>query len=471
MKLSPLLPLVLLAPLVQSCAISSLASRVGEAGVAPHSWAATREGRQGVDDRWVRRFGGHGTEKLVAEAYRANRDLQAAAARVERAAVLAKAAGAAARPQLDLALNGSRDARNFVGFPIGGGDDVLRVIQNSYGAQLALSWELDLWGRVRAGQRAALADLEAQGQLYRAAKASLAAQVVKAWLLLGELNGQVELANSAFESRKATAESVQGRFERAVGGLQATASQLRLAQTDVAAARATLEARRSDRDQAIRQLEILLGRYPAATLTSSASLPSVAAMPPTGLPSELLLRRPDILAAERRLAAAGSRRKEALRAFFPSFALTGSAGLSTNQLREITNSDFGVWSIAGRIAQPILRGGQLKANLKARTAEETEALADLQQVVLEGFGEVETALAAERFLAARVHALEAACELAGDGEEAARREFSLGTADVLTLLAATNRRIDLESQFLTLRRLRLENRVNLHLALGGDHTL
>ena len=188
-----------------------------------------------------------------------------------------------------------------------------------------------------------------------------------------------------------------------------------------------------------------------------------------GLPSELLLRRPDILAAERQLAASGSRRKEAKLAFYPSFSLTGSGGRSTEQLGDISNSDFGVWSIAGQLAQPILSGGQLSANLKARSAEEKEALANLQKVVLQGFSEVETALAAEQFLAMRVAAIEEGAELARDAEASARQEFARGTTDVLTLLQATSRRIELDSQALTLRRLRLDNRINLHLALGGDY--
>ncbi len=460
--------------LVAGCTLAPPGSRMGEAGAAPGSWSATREAKAGIDDDWVSRFGGGDLKALVKEAYGANGDLRAAAARVERAAAVAKGAGAAARPQVNAAVTGTRDARNFIGFPVGnggGGQGVLRSINNTYGAQLGLSWEIDLWGKVRAGEQAALADLQAQGNAYRGARASLAAQVVRSWLLISEINGQIALAEEALETRKDTAELVRGRFERAAGEQQASASQLRLAETDVETARANVEARKGERDRAVRQLEILLGRYPAARFTGSASLPSVRSMPPAGLPSELLLRRPDILGAERQLAAAGRRRDEAFLAFFPSFSLTASAGQSTDQLRNIFDSSFGVWSIAGQAAQPILSGGQLKSQLEARSAEEKEALANLQQTVLEGFGEVETALAADRYLAERVAAIDAAFEMARDGAESARRDFTLGTGDVLTLLASENRRIDLAIQRLTLRRLRLENRVNLHLALGGDYTI
>jgi len=455
------------------CTVLPPASRIDEAGAAPGAWTATREARAGIDDKWVDRLGDRDLVGLVGEAYAANPDLRAAAARVERAAAVARGAGAAARPQLNAALSGSRDKRNFIGFPFGGpgggGGGVLSNINNTVGASLNLSWEVDLWGRIRAGERAALADLEAQGRNYLAARASLAAQVVRAWLALAESNEQIELAREAVKVRRDTAELIRGRFELAGGEGGATASDLRLAETDIESAEAVLSQREGERDQAQRQLEILLGRYPAAEVAGSARLPGVPARPPAGLPSELLLRRPDILAAERQLAAAGQRVEEAERAFYPSFTLTGSGGSSTEALRDIFDSQFGVWSIAGQVTQPILSGGQLQSQLDARSAEEREALAQLQQTVLQGFGEVETALAAERFLAEREESIGKALELARDGASAAERDFSLGTGDVLTLLASQNRRIDLASQLSTLRRLRLDNRVNLHLALGGDY--
>ncbi len=459
--------------LLASCVVTPPGSRMNEAGAAPGAWTATRQASSGIDTEWVDRFGDRRLGQLVGEAYESNRDLRAAAARVERAAAVARGAGAAAKPQVNAALDASRRKQNFIGLPIGGAPAgaVLSSIAESYGASLNVSWEPDLWGRIRAGEQAAVAELEGQGWSYRAARASLAAQVVRSWLLLAESNEQIRLAGEALQVRQDTADLVRGRFESAVGDGSGSASQLRLAETDVATARAALEQRRGDRDQARRQLEILLGRYPSAALSGAAELPGVPAVPPAGLPSELLLRRPDLLAAERRLAAAGKREDEARLAFYPSFPLTASGGTTTSALRSILDSDFGVWSIAGRAAQPIFTGGQLNSQLDARSAEEQEALANLQQTVLNGFGEVETALAAEQYLAAREKAIGEALELARDGAESAERDFSLGTGDVLTLLASQNRRIDLATQQITLRRLRLDNRVNLHLALGGDYKI
>jgi NodT family efflux transporter outer membrane factor (OMF) lipoprotein len=454
-----------------SCKVGSPENRMDEVSGAPGAWTATREAKAGIDDRWVDRFGDASLGRLVAEAYAANGDLRAAAARVERAAALARGAGAASRPQLNASGDAARTKRNFIGFPDFGAGAPSSIISDSYGASLNLSWEIDLWGKVRAGERAAIADLQAQGANYRAARSSLAAQVVRAWLVLAESNEQIDLARQTVKVREDTAGLIRDRFELAAGDGDGIASQLRLAETDVATARAALAEREGDRDRARRQLEILLGRYPAAGLTGSARLPKMPAHPPAGLPSELLLRRPDFVAAERALAASGERRTEAVKAFYPNFSLTGSAGTSSESLGDILDSSFGVWAIAGRAVQPILSGGALQAQLAARTAEEREALANLQQTVLRGFGEVETALAADTYLLDRERALDAAFAMAEDGAKSAERDFALGTGDVLTLLAAQTRRIDLAVQRLMLRRLRLDNRVNLHLALGGDYRI
>lgn len=458
--------------LLAGCSVLPPGSRMGEAGAAPGSWSATKQAKAGIDEDWVGRIGSNDLKQLVREGLESNPDLRAAAARVDRAAAVAKGAGAAARPQLNAGINGSRQKQNFIGLPIpgAGGSGVLTSISENYGASLNLSWEIDLWGKVRAGEKAALADLQSQGQTYRGARASLAAQVARAWLALAEANDQIRLAEEALEIRNQTAGLIRDHYELTAEEGGAAASDVRLAEVDVATAQATLSQRQGEADQAKRQLEILLGRYPSGSV-AAAALPGVPSFPPAGLPSELLLRRPDVLAAERRLAAAGSRLKEAKLAYFPSFALTASGGTATNELRSILDSDFGVWSIAGRVAQPILSGGQLKSQEEIRGAEEREALANLQQTVLKAFGEVETALAADRFLADREASTSEALKLAEESLRAAAEGFAIGTGDSLTLLYAQTRRINLASQRLSLRRLRLDNRVNLHLALGGDYRL
>ena len=192
-------------------------------------------------------------------------------------------------------------------------------------------------------------------------------------------------------------------------------------------------------------------------------------MPPAGLPSELLLRRPDILAAERRFASSGSLLKQGKRAFYPSIKITASGGTTTDSFSNITNSDFGVWRLAGALSQPIWAGGALRSEYSRLKSDDRAALASLQSTVLNAFGEVEQALVADRFMAQRGEATSAALKSATEAAEAANADYAGGTGDALTLITAQSNRIMLASQLVTLRRLRLDNRVSLHLALGGDY--
>jgi multidrug efflux system outer membrane protein len=428
----------------------------------PGAWSATREAKAGVDHRWVGRIGGGGLVSLVAEAQRANPSLKASAARVEQAAALAKVAGAERFPVLGAGVQGGRQKQNFLG---------QSTTDSSFGVALEAAWEVDLWGKLRAGAEAALADAEAQAQADLALRSSLAAQVTKAWLAVAESNEQVGLAEQAVKSREESTALVRERFERAIAEDGGSAAQVRLSETELATAKSDLERRRGERERALRQLELLLGRYPSGGIAGSARLAALPPVPPAGLPSELLLRRPDLLEAERRLAAAGRRSDQAAKALYPSIRLTGGLGTSTDQLEKILSSSAGVWSLGGSLTQPIFQGGRLRAGVELADADEREAVANLQRVVLDAFGEVEQALVTEIHLRRQEQEIARAVELSRDAATRANEEFRNGTGGVLTYLAAQNREIEAAASLVAVRGLLLANRVNLHLALGGDVVL
>jgi len=456
---------------ITGCKITAPASRMNEAGLSvPGTWAATREGRAGVDLDWVARMGSPRLTALVREAVAHNPDLKIAAARVEQTRTLIKSAAAPMQPKLDLESTGFKTQRNFVGFPIPGPDGgVLKLASESYGLNLLADWELDIWGRYRAGTSAAIAATQGAEQDERAARAAIAAQVARAWLALIEANEQADLASEAIKAYQDTENSLEERFRTGQAGDQGgLGAQLRLARSDIEAAKAALEQRREAQGKAARALEILLGRYPQGDRHRSDRLPALTSPPPAGLPSELLQRRPDILAAERRFAAQGMRQKEARRALWPSINLTGSMGTSTDALNKLLSSAFGVWSFGAKLAEPILTGGLVPAEVKKRKAEESEALATLQKTVLNAFGEVEDALEAEQLLRRREESLVEATRLAAEADSEARANFRQGLGDILTVLVTQQRAIQSRSALAAVRRLRLDNRVALHLALGGD---
>jgi multidrug efflux system outer membrane protein len=464
-----------LALLLAGCAARSPENRMDEALTelaVPEGWSATRAAKAGVDMDWVKSFRSKTLSALVDEALANNRDMRAAAARLDQAMQQTRIARSAGLPTADLNFGGSRRRQVFVGIPIPGdsGGGPPSATFNQFDLGLGINWEADVWGRIRAGTAAAAADAEAAAADFQAARVSLAANVVRAWLELAESQQQAALADEAERVAKQTAESVRDRFRAGQQDDGGAAAQLRLAETDVATARAAAAERRQLADLATRRLEVLAGRYPAGA-AGSISLPALPAKPPAGLPSELLTRRPDLLAAERRFAAAGKRLTEARRALFPRLSLTTNTGTSTPDLKDLLNSEFGVWSLAGNLVQPILTGGRLLAEANVRYGREREALAELQQAVLSAFGEVETALAADRWLAERESAIAEAARQAEAADTEARSDFASGVGDLLTALAAQDRAIRLRSQAIAVRRLRLENRVNLHLALGGGFAL
>ena len=434
--------------------------------LSPSNWSATKAGQSGVDSAWVKRFGDTQLNQLVAEALISNQDIKIASERVYRASQAAGVSDALSKPQVDLSLSSNRNKLNFIGFPFGGS-----TISETNGVSLGVSWEPDLWGRYRAGKSAAIAEWQAGGAEYRAARASLAAQVCKAWFALAEAREQLTLAQEALSIRKKTEGSVQERFERDLRAEGGSASQLRLAQTDVATTKSDLSAREGNLESARRRLELLLGRYPSARIVGKASLPRAPSRPPSGVPSGLLLRRPDIIAAERRYAASSKSIKEAQLAVFPSFTITGSGGTTTESLSNILNSDFGVWAIGGDIVAPILTGGRIRNEIRVRKSSQREALATLHKTVINAFGEVEEALAVERLLTKREGEIKEALDLAREASTAAEEEFRRGSGDLLTLFSAQTRSIQLDSQYTSLKHLRLTNRVDLHLALGGGFKL
>lgn len=434
--------------------------------IAGSSWTPAHA----PDRDWVAAFGSPGLAGYVERVLAGNQDLKAARARLEAAEAGARIVGADLLPQLQGGSSAQRDLQNFIGLPLPGAPPgaILSSRSNRFGLSLNLSWEIDLWGRIRAAKRAALADFEASAFDRATAELSLAGQSAKAWFALAEAHDQIALARSAIATFADTETAIRERFESGIDGNgQNMAAQLLLAQGDVATAQERLAARQEIAGRLARLLETLAGDYPAGRAGAEAKLPEMPGKPPSGLPATLLDRRPDLAAAERRLAAADQRLLEAKRALLPAISLTGSFGSASEDIGDLLSGDFSIWSVAGNVAQPLFQGGRLRANIDRRGAETGQSAAEFEKAALAAFAEVENALAAEALLDRRVEALAQASRLAREAYRRSLEEFGLGTGDILTVLAAQQRLFASRSQWLVARRERLDNRVDLHLALGG----
>ncbi len=428
---------------------------------SPATWTGSKAapGGEMADTGWLDDFDDFLLPQLVAEAMEHNYDLQASAARLEAARAAATISGADRFPQISGSISGARRTRSGTS-----GFAITSNRSDSFNLGLSMNWEVDIWGKLRASHKASIGDWQAAQESYRAARLSLAGQTAKAWFDVLEAELQVRLASETLKSFEANLATIEQRFR---SGLN-KALDVRLTRANVAGARSSLHFRYRQRDAITRNLEVLLGRYPSSQIEAATDLPTINNTVPVGLPSGLLQRRPDIVAAERRFAASGFRMKESRKNMLPSISLTSGTGTSTNEFDELLNTDFKIWNLGANLAQPIFQGRRLKANAKRFKALRDQALADYANSALTAFREVESALAAEKYLADQEKALETASEESIEAEQLAWDAYQAGLANIITVLEAQRRSFDSRRQHLQIINQRLQNRINLYLALGGN---
>jgi NodT family efflux transporter outer membrane factor (OMF) lipoprotein len=418
-------------------------------------WKSATPATGAVLDNWLATFGDTQLDTLVHEALAANPDLGIAASRMRQANELLIQARAPMFPAVGIGGTGGLKAS-------GGGADPSSAMQ---GIVAAASWELDLWGRVRYGRNAAQEDnLSAQAD-FEFARQSLAAGVAKAWFAAIQFSQQARLAGEMVTSSSELAKLAQDRARVGAGSDVDSA----LARADMHLLEDTQQQAEFARDQALRALELLLGRYPAAEIATRADFVSMPAPPPLAMPLAMLERRPDVIAAERRVAAAFNRVGQAKAAMFPAITLNLNFGAFESdilQLREDFENPTG--GVGARLLAPVFQGGALRAQVRIRTLQQQEALADYAGTALRALNDVESAIAAGRSLAARERALGSAFGEQQRALELTETSLRIGRADRRALeqqrMSAANARIAL----LGVQAEALAQRVNLHLALGGS---
>ena len=414
----------------------------------PPGWKAAGGIAAPVADRWLATFDDPALSALVTEALLYNADLQAAAARVERASAYVAAASGAIFPSVGLAATQSGKS--------GGGGGLNAVFLNA-------SLELDVWGRIRYGTAAAEAQSAAVQADYAYARQSLAALVAKSWFVAIEAGLQRAIVVDALNSSDSLLNLSQERLRIGNGNEQAVAE----ARANSGSYRDTLRQVELSREQALRALELLLGRYPAAEIAVAQQLPPIPPAVSVGVPSELLERRPDVVAGERRVAAAFNRIGEAKAALLPRISLTAGGSSISSDVFVLQDRSNPAFSFGANLIAPIYQGGTLRAQVDIRTAEQKEAVANYARIAQNSFAEVENALGAENALRDRDAILAANITDNTRALELVRIQFRVGSADQraveqrqLSLYSAQTNRLRVQTE-------RLAQRVNLYLALGG----
>ncbi len=417
-------------------------------------------------DRWWDRFGDPTTAQLVCRALENNYDLRAAAARVLQAqASLAEMSG---RQWPDVSYNLSRDrskrSMNLGDSPFGSGR--FSIMSTTWSQDITVNYILDLFGKLKHSERAAWADMLASEASEQALTNSIIAGVVNSRINIATIQRRLSIARANTESRQSTLEIVERRYAQGLVG----PVDIRLARENLAASKAAEPAVELSLITARHALDVLLARPPG----SSQDLPeTLAELPdlepvPVGVPARLLDRRPDVMAAELALRSANERIGVSIAQLYPDLSLTGSYGANADEWRDVWESYSETYGLLMRLAQPIFKGGQIRAQIDAAKARYAELAANYAGTVLVAMREVEDALVSEQMLQNQLQHTELRFREATAAEELSRQRYQQGLSGFLVVLETERRRRIAEEQLTILKGQIWTTRVNLYLALGGD---
>jgi len=427
----------------------------------PEKWG-TPAPAVAVDPAWWKLFNDAELNKLVDEALANNRDIAIAAARVEQARGQLAVVRSYQSPDVGIRGSRGRERQSQSGsFPV----EPQYVVANSNRWGLEASWEIDFWGKFRRATEASRAELLATEAGQDAVRATLVSDVVRGYLSIGALDRGREIALRTLEGRRVAMDLQRQRLAAGV----ISELELRQLEASVAAAEALVPALEQDRLRQETALAVLLGRTPREVYDvkiARGTLATPMAQVPPGLPSEILLRRPDLRESEARLVAANARIGVARAAYFPSIGLTGFYGSESVQLSNLFTGPASAWNLVGGLTQPLWAGGQIRGGVEIAEARQQEAALQYQQAIANAFREVRNALSAQSNASEAV-----AAELKREKALAAALELQLlrykgGLTNLFELLQTESDLLQARLLLIDAERLQRAAIVDLYTALG-----
>jgi len=412
-----------------------------------------------VAQEWWRDFGDPDLDRCVAEALKENQGLKAALARVEQARALTGEARSAFLPTVGavgLATREQTSETTTNRFP--------NSLTTTYRLPLTLAWELDLFGRVRRLNEGAHANYLATQDVADATRLAVAAETASVYFALAATDEEVRIVTDTLALQKEMLSLVEARRE-AGRASDLALEQARLAVSTTEADLAGIANRRSGLKNG---LAVLLGQAaPAFEIGERARLKGTLPPIPVGLPSELMLRRPDLAAAESGLQAANAQVGVAKSAFFPAISLTGSAGFASAEIDTLFQRDSRAWSIGPSVYLPLFQGGRNRANYRRSQAAYEETVAGYRQSILTAMREVQDALTASLRLSEQSEAIARAVASARQVRTLAEERYLAGRTSYLEVIDAQRTALSVQRSAAALAGQRLTTRVALIRALGG----
>jgi len=423
-------------------------------------WKPAQPRELAADGRWWAMFGDTQLDALVQQVEISNQNLALAEANFRSAMALVQTARAAYSPTLEASASATRSRSSSSSGNNNGGSGGVR---NSYSLGLDAAWELDIWGRLRRNVEASNAGAQASAADLAAARLSAQAAVAQNYLQLRVLDAQQKLLEETVAAYQRSYQLTQNQYAAGVVArsdvIQAQ-SQLKTAQAQVldnGVARAQME----------HAIALLVGKTPAEFSLRQAPLEAAAPPVPQGVPSMLLERRPDVAAAERRVAQANADIGVAKAAYFPSLTLSASGGYQSSTFADWLSLPGRVWSLGPQLAQSIFDGGARRAATAQAIAGYDGTVAQYKQAVLTAFQEVEDNLAALRILEEEAQVQGEALQSAREAVTLVTNQYKAGTVSYVNVITAQANALSAERSALDIRNRRMTASVQLAKALGG----
>jgi len=423
---------------------------------------APKEQADAADTAWWKQFGDPVLDALIDEALANNRNVKVAVANVDQASAVFTQVRSPLFPQLGYGASGARARSSEAGrSPLV--SDLVANPQDAYQAALSVSWELDLWGRIRRQSEAARANLLATDEARRGVILSLVSSVASNYLQLRGLDAQLEVSKKTLGAYGESVKLFTLQFRYG----QVSQMNVAQAQSQYETAAAQIPQIESQIAQVENGLSILLGRNPGRIERGKAIDDLVAPSIPAGLPSSLLERRPDLLQAEQSLVAANAQIGAAKALYFPTISLTGALGSASPDLSDLFKGPARIWSYAGQLAGPIFTFGAVSGQVAQAEAAQSAALQSYQLAIQNAFADVDNALVSNAKGQEQVAAQQRLVAALSDYTRLARLQFDGGYAPYSTVLQAEQALFPAQLNLVAYRTATLGTSVSLYKAMGG----
>lgn len=452
MKMNTILSSALVIVLLNGCATQATNINILRQPDLPANWLNANQ-PVAIKHNWLQEFHDPAVGVMVEQALRNNHSLLQQRLQIDIEKQQLIASGAAFWPTLDLSLNSGRNK-----------SVTPTSYQTSHSTSLNLAYEVDVWGKLSAAEQQSNLLYLAQEAAYEQAAQQLVADVVNAWFSAISAKQLTELYKNRVKNAEQSLDIIEQGYQQGLN----EALDVYLARNNLHSERANLSQQRAAQQDSVRTLERLLGTYPAGLFAIDSDIPLLLEPLPTGLPSELITRKPELLASWYQLLAKDAALAYAHKQRFPSLNLSASINSSGDSFSNVFSPSALAWSLIGSVSAPLFRGGELKANEEIALLTLKQGEQQYLDTLYAAFEVAESAINQEKALTEQYHAILAARENAVIAEQLSFEQYRSGIVTYTTVLEAQGRSYDAQSALINLKNQLIANRITLHVALGGN---